>query len=56
MISEIIMRLPDDAKLSIAMWDEVIEGIKVIVSGSWDYTVQVWNLVNCKHRYTDRSQ
>jgi hypothetical protein len=32
------MRLSDDAKLSIVVWDEVIEGIKVIVSGSWDYT------------------
>jgi WD40 repeat protein len=51
MISEIIMRLQDDAKVSNVVWDEVVEGMKVIISGSWDRTTKVWNLANCKLRY-----
>jgi WD40 repeat protein len=46
MISEIIMRLQDDAKVSNVVWDEVVEGMKVIISGSWDRTAKVWNLAN----------
>jgi WD40 repeat protein len=51
MISEIIMRLQDDAKVSNVVWDEVVEGMKVIISGSWDRTAKVWNLANYKLRY-----